>query len=758
MNSTRGGASRCVTALTLVALALGATACSKVSEAEEAPPSPPTLSLTAAQTSVQAGATTSLTWTSTDATACTASGTWSGARPAQGTETSPTLTSTGSFTLECTGPGGSVSRTVTVSVTAVVNPPALTFSANPASIAAGGTAQLTWTGSNVTSCQASGAWSGSRATSGTQTTAALAANATFVLDCTGAGGSIQRQVTVTVTSTPPPTLTLDASPTTVSNGARSTLSWSTTGATACTASGGWSGARGVSGSESTATLTSTTTFTLDCSGAGGNVSRSVTVTVAGGGAAGLGGAVDSSLVRSTGTNRVYVFSGAVTPDDQDGAGVEPLVTIPVTQDANACTFAYRDAALPQGSYTIAFTADAALDDPTRNDSLTFVGTRSVTVGANGAVEDFAATRVLRVGATRQYANLRAVQAAVQPGDLVEVDAGTYVDDVVVWRTNRVTLRGVGGGRAHVQGTQVITFVSGDDQRNGKGLMVMRGADVRVENFEFSGARVTDLNGAGIRVEGQNLTVCNGYCHDNQDGMLAEALGTLTVEYTVFERNGAGDPGFNHNIYVTGGNRLVFRHNYSRDSNIGHTLKTRAAENFILYNRLMSEASGRTSYEIDVPDGGLTYVVGNLLQQGPNGDNSTILAYGAEGLSAGRTNELYLVNNTIVNDRGSGTFVSVNSGAAVFRSVNNLFVGNGTVYSGRAVDATTDLRGTSTDLVDSASYDYRLRATSAARDAGTAPGAARGVDLTPVYQYVHPGRRAARPTDARIDIGAYEYAP
>jgi hypothetical protein len=61
-------------------------------------------------------------------------------------------------------------------------------------------------------------------------------------------------------------------------------------------------------------------------------------------------------------------------------------------------------------------------------------------------------------------------------------------------------------------------------------------------------------------------------------------------------------------------------------------------------------------------------------------------------------------------------------------------------------------------VNEGTYDYRLTATAPAIDAGTAPGSAAGVALTPSYQYIHKANRQSRPGDSRIDIGAYEYVP
>ena len=55
------------------------------------------------------------------------------------------------------------------------------------------------------------------------------------------------------------------------------------------------------------------------------------------------------------------------------------------------------------------------------------------------------------------------------------------------------------------------------------------SDATADHFEFSGAKVADKNGAGIRYEADNLTVTNSYFHDNEDGLLAaaNALGTIT---------------------------------------------------------------------------------------------------------------------------------------------------------------------------------------------------------------------------------------
>ena len=65
----------------------------------------------------------------------------------------------------------------------------------------GGSSSLTWSAVDATSCEASGAWSGTKPTSGSASTGALtAADNTFNLACVGPGGSTSRSAVVTVAS------------------------------------------------------------------------------------------------------------------------------------------------------------------------------------------------------------------------------------------------------------------------------------------------------------------------------------------------------------------------------------------------------------------------------------------------------------------------------------------------------------------------------------------------------------------------------
>jgi hypothetical protein len=94
----------------------------------------------------------------------------------------------------------------------------------------------------------------------------------------------------------------------------------------------------------------------------------------------IAGTVNAALVPAGCTPAVYVFEGAsVTPDDIDGTAPEPVTTATVKLDSGV--YKYKAAFLEAGSYTVAYTCQAALDDPAVNDALVFSGTATVAVAA-----------------------------------------------------------------------------------------------------------------------------------------------------------------------------------------------------------------------------------------------------------------------------------------------------------------------------------------------------------------------------------------
>jgi hypothetical protein len=238
-------------------------------------PPAPTLTLSSSKTTFLVGDSSTLSWTSTNDTLCTASGGWSGSQPLNGSQVvKPTATTT--YTLTCGGAGGSIARSVTDTVTTPAAP-TLSLTSSKTRFIVGDSSTLSWTSTNDTLCTASGGWTGTQPLTGSQVVKPTTTTV-YTLTCGGAGGSIAKSVTDTVVPPPPPTLALTSSKTTFVVGDSSTLTWTSTNDTLCTASGGWSGTRSLNGSQ-VVKPTTTTTYTLTCAGAGGSIARSVTDTV-----------------------------------------------------------------------------------------------------------------------------------------------------------------------------------------------------------------------------------------------------------------------------------------------------------------------------------------------------------------------------------------------------------------------------------------------------------------------------------------------
>jgi hypothetical protein len=381
-----------------------------------------------------------------------------------------------------------------------------------------------------------------------------------------------------------------------------------------------------------------------------------------------------------------------------------------------------------------------------------------------------AAKTLQVGPGKNYPTLRAASRSpqLQDGDMIEVDSReSYCGDVTTWKHDNLTVRGVNGGRAHVQ-------ACGASEGN-KGIWVVRGANFTVENMEFSGAKVPDRNGAAIRAEGAGtLTIRNCYFHQNENGVLGGGTdSTMLIEYSIFAQNGYGD-GFSHNLYISHRVRkLVFQHNYSHKARVGHNLKSRAKENYILYNRIMDEDDGNASFQIDLPQGGLAFIIGNVIQQGPQAENGSMIAYANESNHPLHpAQQLYVVNNTLVNMRTKGgTFIRLKPRRAMPTQAvirNNIFYGPGTpwlpptgltvIADHNDIDPTLDFAANTPRFIAPDVFDYRLLPDAPSIDAGAAPGIAHGVDLTPRFHYMQDAHRTARPIVGPLDIGAFEFSP
>jgi hypothetical protein len=369
----------------------------------------------------------------------------------------------------------------------------------------------------------------------------------------------------------------------------------------------------------------------------------------------------------------------------------------------------------------------------------------------------ASGRVLAVGPGRAFAKPCDAFAAAADGDVIEIDAaGNYYGDVCAINPNDLTIRGI-NGRPHID--------AGGNQSGGKGTWVVKGMRTAIDNVELSGARVPDQNGAAIRLDGIHLTLTNSFIHDNENGILSNSDYTsdIVVEHCEFGHNGYGD-GRTHNLYIGRVASLTFRFNYSHDANIGHNLKSRAGTNTIAYNRFSSTAPGETgstasgapSYEIDLPWGGNTIIIGNLIEQPGANSNSNIVAYAMEGVNDSNLQSLYVVNNTFVNDAGGGQFLLIGGGVSKPVLVqNNLFAGPGAIINQQAALLRNNYAADFPAFVNRAAYDLHPAAGAPFIGAGADAGyTLTGATLTPAFEYLHTAGGAARPAHSPIDIGAY----
>ena len=86
---------------------------------------------------------------------------------------------------------------------------------------------------------------------------------------------------------------------------------------------------------------------------------------------------------------------------------------------------------------------------------------------------------------------------------------------------------------------------------------------------------------------------------------------ILIEHSEFAHN-VQRKGFNHNIYIGQVKRFTLRYSYVHHASIGHN-KSRAVENYILYNMIMVEKTGSSSYLMDLSNGGTAYIIGNIFQ-------------------------------------------------------------------------------------------------------------------------------------------------
>jgi hypothetical protein len=243
----------------------------------------------------------------------------------------------------------------------------------------------------------------------------------------------------------------------------------------------------------------------------------------------------------------------------------------------------------------------------------------------------ASAAVITMGIGGTYSTLAAAVAAASSGDTILVEPGTYTDQVATINVP-LTIEGNGGPG------QVVFTQSAAELPGLKGYLVTN-ANTTVANLTFQNAAISlsdGDNGAGIRQQAGNLTVINSQFLNNQEGILAtpnnQGNGNILIENSLFSGNGvASGPlsGFEHGLYVGVVASLTVIGSTFQGTLAGHDIKSRAATTTVMDNYLDDGVTGTTSYAVDLPDGGVGVISGNTIDQGPNTENDTMVAYSEE---------------------------------------------------------------------------------------------------------------------------------
>jgi hypothetical protein len=241
-------------------------------------------------------------------------------------------------------------------------------------------------------------------------------------------------------------------------------------------------------------------------------------------------------------------------------------------------------------------------------------------------------------------------------------------------------------------------------------------------------------------------------------------------------------GFSHNLYLGGGATRI-QYSYIHDSTNGQNVKSRGHYTELFYNLIAYSQDGEIGLVDDPSETGLpdsnAVLIGNVVVSKPrmSGYNCCRFVWFGQDSGGPHTGTLYAFNNTFVAAETRINFLDANTTGSAIVASNNIFFGsqslrassfslsggNNWASSGTASPAglSGTVLGADPLFVVPGSRDYRLQASSPCIDKGTSAltyldGSGNPQPGAPLDEYVLDLQGMTRPSDAHLDIGAFEY--
>ncbi len=178
--------------------------------------SKPSMLLVAENYSLAQNGSTMVKWRSQDTTQCRGDGNWASSSRTYGNQRVGPLSRTTTYRVTCSGPGGSVSKSITIAVDnqqpepelepepELTGPkPSMLLVAENYSLAQNGSTMVKWRSQDTTQCRGDGNWASSSRTYGNQRVGPLSRTTTYRVTCSGPGGSVSKSITIAVDNQQP---------------------------------------------------------------------------------------------------------------------------------------------------------------------------------------------------------------------------------------------------------------------------------------------------------------------------------------------------------------------------------------------------------------------------------------------------------------------------------------------------------------------------------------------------------------------------